>query len=569
MTIDVHIPDRTRPSIVLVLALTLVVAIGATYLGAQRLLHAQAISVATSQHALYVRSLNEALKQHQHLPFVIGQNPLIVEKVARGAIEPLNALLASFAEASGLEAIYVMGLDGDVVAASNHALPTSFLGQNYGFRPYFQHAASGERSDYFAIGATTGRPGYFVAEPLRSVTGDIVGVIAIKLDISELQASWQSRGEEVLATNADGIVVMASNPDWLYQTVTDLNSAQRASIAESRQFGAEDIPRLDWVDGVGGRILLQGQSYFLTSGPTEVVDWTVHLLTNQATVRQQTLLATAVLGAIVTGLIAFSVFLRSRRIQVALDVSQRQRQALEDTNSRLVAAQKELARSSKLAALGQLAASVTHELGQPISALKNHLFAAEIGGEITSSATLANLRRLAERMEGITKQLRFFAREHGEERKDTDMATVVGEAVALLRHDLSASDVSLSWTPPQTACVVRGNQLQLEQVMINILRNARDAVQETHPARIAIDCSLAEGLVTVTVADNGDGLSGESLETLQEPFYSTRSSGQGMGLGLAISAEIIDAHGGAIAARDLPEGGAVFTISLPAKEGMS
>lgn len=233
-----------RLGIAAILAVTVLLATVTAYLGAWRLFESQAESVAKSQHALYLRSLNQTLRQHQHLPFVLAQNPLLAERIIRGEVRSLNQPLQSFADASGLEAIYILALDGEVVAASNFASPSSFLGQNYGFRPYFKEAASGLRSNYFAIGATTGRPGYFIAEPLHSTTGDLIGVIAIKLDVSELQSSWEDRGENVLATNADGVVVLSSNPDWLYRTITDLVEGRRRKITNSRQFADEPLAPL-------------------------------------------------------------------------------------------------------------------------------------------------------------------------------------------------------------------------------------------------------------------------------------------------------------------------------------
>lgn len=564
---DIPIPTRMRPGIVAVLVATVCIAIAATYFSAQRLFESQAISVAQSQHALYLRSLNEAIKQHQHLPFVLGENPAFGTKLARGDAEDLNETLAAFAEASALEAIYVMALNGDVVAASNYRLAQSFLGQNYGFRPYFQGAARGVRSDYFAIGATTGRPGYFVAEPLRAASGDIQGVVAIKLDISELQQSWEERGEAVLAVNGDGIVVLSSNPDWLYQTVRDLDQSTRDRILSSRQFGAEGIAPLPWQSDEAGHVTLANQSYIVTSGTTEVVDWTVHYLTSRTVIARQTWLATGVLGFAIAALIGFSVFLRSRRIQAALAVSQAQSKALSEANARLLQAQEDLARSSKMAALGQLAASVTHELGQPISAFKNHLVAAEIGQEITSQDTLDNLRRLAERMEAITRQLRFFSRKGGEDREAVDPSAVIREALALMRHDLDAAQVKVDWQLPSAATTVWASRLQLEQAMVNLLRNALDAARDSAAPHIWIAQNNTADGIEIAVRDSGPGLRGLTLETLQEPFYSTRSSGDGMGLGLAITSEIVRAHGGSMSAIDSKEGGAQFKLTLPKGEG--
>ncbi|MEL7345446.1 MAG: cache domain-containing protein, partial [Pseudomonadota bacterium] len=393
---------RIRGRIVAILIGTIVVATVATYFAANQYLERSARADAENQLALYLRSLNEALKQHQHLPYILAQNTDLVAAVEAKRPETLNPMLADFAAAAGLEAIYVMDLAGNVTAASNAGTPQSFLDQNYRFRPYFTQALAGRQSDYFAIGATTGRPGYFVAVPLESVGTGTLGALVIKLDVSELQLAWQARGEVVLAVDEQGITVLAADPAWLYRATKDLNETQRNVIKQERQFGNQSLAPLGWERIGRDAVSVAGERFLLTSEAADFQDWTVHYLTPEAGITQQTLLTTGFAGAIVTVLIGFATFLRSQRIETALEASQQHRHELINANAQLVAAQEELARTTKLAALGQLAASVTHELGQPISALKTHLAAAEIGNEITSPTTAANLRKLAERMEAIS-----------------------------------------------------------------------------------------------------------------------------------------------------------------------
>ena len=204
---------KIRTRIVAMLVATVLLATTATFFGAMQYFERSARADADNQLALYLRSLNEALKQHQHLPYILAENEALVRAVEGGNPEALNPMLADFAQAAGLEAIYVMDPGGTVTAASNAGTPQSFLGQNYRFRPYFQEALAGQQSDYFAIGATTGRPGYFVAVPLSNASGARLGAVVIKLDVSELQAAWEERGEPVLAVNAQGITVLSADPD--------------------------------------------------------------------------------------------------------------------------------------------------------------------------------------------------------------------------------------------------------------------------------------------------------------------------------------------------------------------
>ncbi|MEP2782856.1 MAG: ATP-binding protein [Pseudoruegeria sp.] len=554
---------KTRPRVILALLAMIVIATVATFFASFTLFERQVVSVAESQKALYERSLNEALKQHQHLPFILSQNPVLREALTRGDAAGLSKSLRAFAEAANLEAVYVMSMTGDVLAASNFAEESSFLGQNYRFRPYFQQATQGARSDFFAIGATTGRPGYFVAEPLYAITGDIIGVVAIKLDISELQAAWVDRGEFVLALNQDDIVILSSSPDWLYKSVGDLTENKRAKISDSRQFGTETLMPLDWHVISADKIRLDGVSYYLTTGQTDWRDWSVQYLTPVAQVYRQTLITTALLGAIIAVLIGVATYLRSIRIASALQASQRHRHRLITANQQLVKAQSELKRTSKLAALGQLSASVTHELGQPISALKNHLAAAEINQEITSPETAENLRRLTERMENITRQMRFFARAEEDEWQQVDLSRVVDDAMSLLDHDFRSAGLQVEWLRSNDSFVVDGHETQLEQCVVNLLRNAMHASAGADVPQVWIDLDRINDNIQLRISDNGSGLEGKQLSDLQEPFFTTKSSGVGLGLGLSITAEIIRSHGGDLRATDGTVNGAVFTMRLP------
>ena len=566
---DLVLPTRMRRGIAAVLVLIVLIVTAISYVTTFRFFEAQAIGAAENQHALYLRSLNESIRQHQHLPFFLSENPLIDERLSDRDGASLNASLEEFAQAAALEAIYIMSLTGDVIAASNYQLDTSFLGQNYSFRPYFQEAAAGARSDYFAIGATTGRPGYFVAEPLQSESGDITGVVAIKLDVSELQASWEERGENVVATNPDGIVVLSANPDWLYRSIADLDVTRRNEIVDSRQFGIEPLAPLAWRSEDAGKLEIADASFYKVSGPTEIVDWTVHYLAPTEVVLRQTLLTTALLGAITAMLIGLAAYLRSQRIVVALEISQRQRRELITANDALIQAQDELERTSKLAALGQLASKVTHELGQPISALKNHVFAAEMGNEITSPETAQNLHKLTARMEAITHQLRFFSARTDDRTLPVDMKAAIEEALSLVRHDFDAAGLVADWTPPEGVWLVDGHQFQLEQAIVNLLRNALHAVEALEEPVVKVNLSAIASEIRIEISDNGPGLGDLVLDDLKEPFFSTKSTGMGMGLGLSITSEIIENHSGQLSAKNGPEGGAMFCIYLPMVEGTS
>ena len=199
-------PRRMRKRVLGVLLFTVLLATAATFFGAQHYFERLEGETAMNRMTFYQRALNETLRQHQHLPFVLASDPRYAQALQPNFVTPeTNERLQRLASEAKLEAIYLMDATGRVVATSNADKPHSFLSQNYGFRPYFQSALQGERSDYFAIGATSGRPGYFVAEPVSFASNTQKGVIAIKLDVSELQRSWESDSETVVAINEDNI----------------------------------------------------------------------------------------------------------------------------------------------------------------------------------------------------------------------------------------------------------------------------------------------------------------------------------------------------------------------------
>jgi len=250
------LPSRMRRSVLAVLILTVLFATLGIFLISYRYFERIETAATANRTVLYLRSLNETLRQHQHLPYVLARDPRnLAALVAPENAATTSARLQEIAEQAKLEAIYLMDLEGLVIATSNAGETNSFLGQNYGFRPYFKDALDGQRSDYFAIGATSGRPGYFVAEPVRGGGDAPEGVIAIKLDVSELQRSWESNSETVVAVDENNIVVLASNPDWLFRPIGDLSPQLRSNILGSRQFGSEPLNPLPWASQDESRAL--------------------------------------------------------------------------------------------------------------------------------------------------------------------------------------------------------------------------------------------------------------------------------------------------------------------------
>ena len=417
----------------------------------------------SSRNSLYAATLIDALERFQYLPTILAEDRRISAALG-GAADQANARLVELARRTGVEAIYLMDPTGLTIAASNHAETGSFLGQNYGFRPYFRAAIQGQIGEFYAIGATTLRPGYFIAAPVR-IAGRISAVVAVKLDLNSLPQTWADSGEVVLVANADGVVVLSSDETLRYRSLVQIPASRMQEIAAERQFGREDLRPLAWRTDDDGGAVLEGDRFVHVAAPLNRRGWTLHVLHDRSRVEERALLVLIVYGVVLALAALAYVYARSRRISAALRSSQDLNERLEAEISERKAAettlrrtQTELAQSERLAALGRLAASVTHELGQPLSAMRNYLAAADVTGE---TADLSDrLEPVVNRMETTTKQLRAFARQGDEALSAIDLCAVISGAIDLIAHDFQAAGVKLGFEAPVSDVSTFGTDLR-------------------------------------------------------------------------------------------------------------
>ena len=576
-------PPRLRSRLGTVLTLGFVVALSsAAWIASYKYFVSEEVQRAEARLSLYRSTVLAEVERFEHLTQVLSVDPFVIRALDAAPTPTLNARLADFAAAAGLDAIFLMRPGGMTIAASNAGLPGSFVDENYGFRPYFQQALTGGRGTFYGIGATTGLPGYFIADPVRDETGTVIGVVAIKISLDAFEQSWRDAGEQVFLANRQDVVLLASNADWRYRSLDPLTRAERDQIAQARQFPGQSLDTLDWSARPGeARARIDGAERLHRVSDDLPHGWRLHYLaSDDRAVTRASLASGAVVGLAAMALL-FALYQRGQRLGAALRASEEEEEALRRANAalareiedrrraerRLEETREELGRASRLAALGQLSASVTHELGQPIAAMRNHLAAAEMTGRDSGLAGV--IGGLVERMEGITRQLKFFARSDGETFEDIDLRDCVSAVLGLMAPSLAAGDIDVAYDPPQTPLMARGAKLRIEQVLTNLMRNALDAMDEAQAPVLSIRMGQQGTSVWVEVADTGHGLGDATLSELREPFVTTRESGQGMGLGLAISSGILEDHGGRLEARNRADGGAVFRMVLPLPETRS
>ncbi|WP_432448333.1 sensor histidine kinase [Aliiroseovarius marinus] len=526
--------------------------------------------------SLYQSSVSGELERFSHLTYVLARDPFVIETAKGRGTDQLNARIRDFAARAGLDAIYLIDLDGLTIAASNAQDTSSFIGQNYAFRPYFQDALSGKQGRFYAIGATTGLPGYFMADAVYDTTGEMLGVLAIKINISGLEDNWVSSGERVFLANKDGVVLLASDPSWRYRVLSPLTAERRQEIVEARQFSGQDLAPLDWSLLADQRARIGSSEHLHLVADDLPHGWQLHFFASDDQARTRAWLVTAI--AMILAAVALILFQiqRARRVDAELRRSEREEAELRQANERLATeiterltaerrlkrTQNELESASRLAALGRLAASVSHELGQPIAAMRNHLVAAEIGGGGGNKLT-ADIGGLVDRMEGITRQLKFFASSDAEAFKELDLREAIQMSLELVAPNVQQIGAEVALDLPPQPVPIRGIRLRVEQVMTNLVRNALDASEDRTPPRLIMRAGITGADAWVEIEDNGHGIGSATLEDLKEPFVTTRESGRGMGLGLAISASIVKDHDGEMTARNVDPEGAVFRVTFP------
>ncbi len=535
---------------------------------------------------LYTGTLRSALDHYAYLPYVLSTNQQVLDLLqgTQSAAE-VNIALEQLNIEAGCEALYIMNDLGTTLASSNWRDPLSFVGHNYGFRPYFSRSKAGERGRYFAIGATTGQPGFFMSHPIHQ--GErIIGVAAVKLDLTDLQDEWREGGETVLVSDANGVFFLSSYHNWRYRTLEPLTEAQRILIQATRQYGRQPLELLP-LEGVdlladGQRIVtLEGVRYLMMSLTLYDLNWQLHYLLPLAAAQERAR-AVLIIGVVLSLLVvALGMYLRERRQKLISRRKARDAVALVDMNKRLQEeidehnrtdkalreAQAELVQSSKLAALGHMAAGIVHELNQPIAAIRTHAASGRLLLERQQTdklgSTLTAITRMTEHLGSITVQLKTFAHKSPTIRESIVLQECLEDALTMTAALINEAGVSLIKDLPDTPLMIYGNRGRVNQVLVNLIRNAVDAMRAQTIKKVHISMTGEQQQVVLSIADSGTGIRDQDIEEIFTPFFTTKEVGEGLGLGLSISYRIITDLGGSIRVLNNEEGGTTFIIFFP------
>jgi two-component system C4-dicarboxylate transport sensor histidine kinase DctB len=536
---------------------------------------------AHGQLQLYAQALRTLVERFRSVPALLALDSDVKALLRNpGDVrlrQALNERLEQQNSAAGSTVLYLLANDGETLAASNWHDWSSFVGNNYAFRPYFQDAVADGSGRYFAVGVTTGIPGYFLSQAVRDDDGRVLGVVVIKLEMEDLQRDWASQPGVLLVTDRHGVVFLASRQAWRYHYLRDLSAEASAELLEARKYAGQDLRPLtslplERIDDDTERVRVDGperrQDYLWQRLELPDEGWTLHLL-HPATVSEAGLRSYRLAAAGGWMTLAFLLlFLAQRRKNQRLHAGIRERLEREVAlrTEELRTAQDELVHAARMAALGQMSAALAHELNQPLTAMQMHLGSLRLllgsGREQEVREGLARLDGLLQRMAALTGHLKTFARKTPAGLSERlDLGHVLEQALQLLAPRMRAERVEVRKHLAADA-QVRGDPIRLEQVLLNLLHNALDAMADSEQRVLRLSLEPHGGCWQLDVADSGGGIAAEHLGNVFEPFFTTKPLGEGLGLGLAVSYGIVRELGGSLEVRNDGEG-AVFTLKLP------
>ena len=518
--------------------------------------------------ALYSGNMLSELQRTSVVPLLLSDDPAIRDALLKGTFAGTTLRLIQVQEEIGVASITLLDKDGRAVGATDRNL----LGTNHRGQPYF---VDGQRSkDTVFSAAQRDGGGYeFTYSRVVEAEGRALGVIVVGVDMMKHERAWAGLQDAVLVTDSGGTVILATEPSWRGKPLEVALANPEAGSALDRAIkGATD-----WAQNPPDAYL-SGEAVLRTDARVPFQGWRMLTFTAFDSVRERVngVIALEIMGFAI--LAALTFYMLSRRAWSQSMSFQRESAELRLLNARLSreiaerekvqktleVAELTLAQSSKLAALGEMSAAVSHELNQPLAAMKTYLAGARLllqrkrPDEALSS--FQRIDDLIERMGAITRQLKSYARKGGEAFEPVDLRACLSSALSMMEPQLKIRVVRITRTLPRQPVMVMADRLRLEQVIINLLRNALDATKELSDPQIDLLLTVGES-ATLAVRDNGHGIA--EIGSVFEPFYTTKKPGEGVGLGLAISSGIVTDLGGRLTARNAENGGAVFEVQLP------
>nr|WP_229724173.1 ATP-binding protein [Cribrihabitans marinus] len=520
---------------------------------------------------LYTGNLVSELRRNAVVPQLLARDPTLISALQSQDFSRSTQRLISFVEEIGAASLMLLDQDGRVVAATDR----NRLGEQHRSTAFFVEPVRSNATVFTVRELESGAYSFAYSRRLTD-GGGLLGVIVVEVDLQKYERAWAGISDAVMVADSTGTIILSTEPRWRGLSETEALQREPPQSAIQRAIRAT----ADWT-ALPADAYLQGEAVMRMVSRIPFRGWQMTSFTTYAPIRERvnSVLALEIMGFAI--LLALAFYALSRRTALRMALFQRESAELRALNARLQreiaerermqktlkVAEQTLEQSSKLAALGEMSAAVSHELNQPLAAMKTYLAGARLllrrNRSEEALASFGRIDDLIERMGAITRQLKSYARKGADTFSPVNMGDALAASLAMMEPQLRQREVKINTYLPENPVLVMGDRMRIEQVMINLLRNALDATKSVDDPTVEVILAAGE-TATLTVRDNGGGV--EDLDGLFEPFYTTKQPGDGVGLGLAISSGIVNDHGGRLTARNGQAGGAVFEMQLPILE---
>lgn len=536
---------------------------------------------------LYVANLLGTLRRYEELPQILGGLPVLRQALQQPG-DPLlqkiaNEALADIRRRTGADVIYLLQPDGTTQVASNWAQADSFVHRNFAFRPYYREAMQGRLARFFGLGTTSIKRGYYFASAVKEGSR-IIGVLVVKVDLEHIERLWGNSPEQLLVIDNYGVVILSSREDWRFHASRPLSAAERDEIHANIPYPVQDpkplrlqqsawlsqsrtLPETGWTVSIyAPRTLIERpvRSVLLIGGATLLA---LLLLLTLLTLSRRHYLDRIALEAEAKRQLEERILERTRELENANAQLQQEVHEREQAQRELMRAQDEVVQAGKLTALGTMSASISHELNQPLAAIRSYADNARVllDHQRTEDArgNLEQISDLTTRMASIIAHLKAYARGARRAPENVQLQPAIEDALSMLASRRRAMNVELLRDVPDAPLWVQAGETRLRQILGNLLTNALDALAEkAPPRRLWVIASQDQHGVILTLRDNGPGFSEDALAHAHEPFFTTKTTAKGLGLGLAICDNLLRALGGRLEMGNHLEGGAVVRLHL-------
>lgn len=510
----------------------------------------------------------------------ISGSPWIVGGLTQEAsdIEKANTVLDRYNKAFNMSVCYLLNKEGKAIASSNRFNPDSFIGKDYSFRPYFKEALSGKLGKLFALGVTSYERGYYASFPVRNAQGFIIGAVAIKKNLNEIE-KYFSNYKYTFLVSPLGIVFSSGNKEFIFHTLWPINEETLNLALSSREFGDKILPSiLDKAVFNENEIDFKGKRFFVAQKQINNAGWYMVLLNTENLIFEYRFFAIVITIILTLLVVIFAVIIWQKQKFIFFEsmlnkklkdeISERKK-----TEEELKTTQNSLIQSEKMAALGRFASGLAHEIKNPLGIILGGVEALEKKLRDKSEEIKDVLSKIAystDRANTIVQNLLKFARPSKLEFEKTDVNEVLKETLALINFSKNLKGIILEISYLDKDGVVLADKNQLQQVFFNCINNGIEAMPNGGRLTIKVNNIRDEKIVVngrvilIEIKDTGIGISKEELEQIFEPFFTTKLEKKGTGLGLFISKTILDNHKGQISVESGLKEGTTVKIYLPA-----